>query len=167
MKINQNFNKFVSEFSVLEQVQDFKPMKKPYNSKSPLFVEFIEFINKNKNPKYGNNFTRKRKMLVRDWLFYFYWCQKCKLSLIGKKINPLRLEFSRFFSLVFNFQNEFFNNNNNSNIDNNIPYLNNTNNINNINNDFQNLQKYIFDTNSNINIEPNNNENEMNNSFEF
>ena len=116
MKINQNFNKFVSEFSVLEQVQDFKPMKKPYNSKSPLFVEFIEFINKNKNPKYGNNFTRKRKMLVRDWLFYFYWCQKCKLSLIGKKINPLRLEFSRFFSLVFNFQNEFFNNNNNLNV---------------------------------------------------
>jgi len=115
MKINQNFNKFVSEFSVLEQVQDFKPMKKPYNSKSPLFIEFIEFINKNKNPKYVNNFTRKRKMLVRDWLFYFYWCQKCKLSLIGKKINPLRLEFSRFFSLIFNFQNEFFNNNNISN----------------------------------------------------
>ena len=115
MKINQNFNKFVSEFSVLEQVQDFKPMKKPYNSKSPLFIEFVEFINKNKNPKYVNNFTRKKKMLVRDWLFYFYWCQKCKLSLIGKKINPLRLEFSRFFSLIFNFQNEFFNNNNISN----------------------------------------------------
>ena len=111
MKINQNFSKFVSEFSVLEQVQDFKPMKKPYNIKSQTFLEFMEFINKNKNPKYNKNFTRKKKMLVRDWLFYFYWCQKCKLSLIGKKINPLRLEFSRFYNLCFNYQNDFFNNN--------------------------------------------------------
>ena len=129
MKINQNFSKFVSEFSVLEQVQDFKPMKKPYNIKSQTFLEFMEFINKNKNPKYNKNFTRKKKMLVRDWLFYFYWCQKCKLSLIGKKINPLRLEFSRFYNLCFNYQNDFFNNNlnildskenNSNNINNNI-----------------------------------------------
>ena len=111
MKINQNFNKFVSEFTVLEQVQDFKPMKKPYNPKNQTFIEFMEFINKNKNPKYAKNFNRKKKMLVRDWLFYFYWCQKCKLSLIGKKINPLRLEFSRFYNLCFNYQNDFFNNN--------------------------------------------------------
>ena len=129
MKINQNFSKFVSEFSVLEQVQDFKPMKKPYNIKSQTFLEFMEFINKNKNPKYNKNFIRKKKMLVRDWLFYFYWCQKCKLSLIGKKINPLRLEFSRFYNLCFNYQNDFFNNNlnildskenNSNNINNNI-----------------------------------------------
>ena len=130
MKINQNFSKFVSEFSVLEQVQDFKPMKKPYNIKSQTFLEFMEFINKNKNPKYNKNFTRKKKMLVRDWLYYFYWCQKCKLSLIGKKINPLRLEFSRFYNLCFNYQNDFVNNNlnildskennNSNNINNNI-----------------------------------------------
>ena len=131
MKINQNFNKFVSEFTVLEQVQDFKPMKKPYNPKNQTFIEFMEFINKNKNPKYGKNFNRKKKMLVRDWLFYFYWCQKCKLSLIGKKINPLRLEFSRFYNLCFNYQNDFFNNNlnildskdNTNNINNNIPMI--------------------------------------------
>ena len=132
MKINQNFSKFVSEFSVLEQVQDFKPMKKPYNIKSQTFLEFMEFINKNKNPKYNKNFTRKKKMLVRDWLFYFYWCQKCKLSLIGKKINPLRLEFSRFYNLCFNYQNDFFNNNlnildskenNSNNINTNIPLV--------------------------------------------
>jgi hypothetical protein len=62
-------------------------------------------------------------MLVRDWLFYFYWCQKCKLSLIGRKINPLRLEFSRFYSLCFANNNLMCNsilsdnaeNNNNSN----------------------------------------------------
>ena len=131
MKINQNFNKFVSEFTVLEQVQDFKPMKKPYNPKNQTFIEFMEFINKNKNPKYAKNFNRKKKMLVRDWLFYFYWCQKCKLSLIGKKINPLRLEFSRFYNLCYIYQNDFFNNNlnildskdNTNNINNNIPMI--------------------------------------------
>ena len=129
MQINQNFNKFVSEFTVLEQVQDFKPMKKPYNTKSQTYIEFIDFINKNKNPKYAKNFTKKKKMLVRDWLFYFYWCQKCKLSLIGKKINPLRLEFSRFYNLCFSYPNEFFNNNlnlcdnNENNISQNIPNI--------------------------------------------
>ena len=128
MKINQNFNKFVSEFTVLEQVQDFKPMKKPYNSKSQTFIEFMEFINKSKNPKYSKNFHHKKKMLVRDWLFYFYWCQKCKLSLIGKKINPLRLEFSRFYNLCYNYQNDFFNNNLNildskENTNNNMPLI--------------------------------------------
>ena len=101
--INDNFNKFVSEFSVIEQVQDFKPMKKPYNIKNQNFMEFMEVMNtnKNKNQKSYNNFIHKKKLLVRDWLFYFYWCQKCKLSLIGRKINPLRMEFSRFYNLCF------------------------------------------------------------------
>ena len=112
MIINSNFNKFVNEFSVLEQVQDFKPMKKPYNIKSQTFIEFMEMINKNKNAKMYNNFILKKNLLVRDWLFYFYWCQKCKLSLIGKKINPLRMEFSRFYNLCFGaepFLNDFNN----------------------------------------------------------
>ena len=99
--INDNYNKFVSEFSVIEQVQDFKPMKKPYNIKDKNFVEFMQFLNQNKYQKFYNNFIFKKKMIVRDWLFYFYWCQKCKLSLIGRKINPLRMEFSRFYSLCF------------------------------------------------------------------
>ena len=101
MIINDNFNKFVSEFSVIEQVQDFKPMKKPYNVKSQNFIEFMEILNKNQNQKFYNNFIKKKKLLVRDWLFYFYWCQKCKSSLIGRKINPLRMEFSRFYNLCF------------------------------------------------------------------
>ena len=110
MIINDNFQKFVSEFSIIEQVQDFKPMKKPYNVKSKNFMEFLEIINKNNNPKYMNNFTKKKKLLVRDWLFYFYWCQKCKLSLIGRKINPLRMEFSRFYNLCFSNSDEFYSN---------------------------------------------------------
>jgi hypothetical protein len=99
--INDNFNKFVSEFSIIEQVQDFKPMKKPYNIKSQNFIEFMEIINKNKYQKNYINFIQKKKLLVRDWLFYFYWCQKCQLSLIGRRINPLRMEFSRFYNLCF------------------------------------------------------------------
>ena len=101
MIINDNFNKFVSEFSVIEQVQDFKPMKKPYNAKSQNFIDFMEIISKNKNQKHYINFISKKKLLVRDWLYYFYWCQKCKSSLIGRKINPLRMEFSRFYNLCF------------------------------------------------------------------
>ena len=127
MIINDNFNKFVSEFSVIEQVQDFKPMKKPYNVKTKNFIEFMEIIKKNNNQKYYHNFIRKKKLLVRDWLFYFYWCQKCKLSLIGKKINPLRMEFSRFYNLCFcnnDFQSNFNdvenNENNNQNNENKV-----------------------------------------------
>ncbi len=127
--INDNYNKFVSEFSVIEQVQDFKPMKKPYNIKDKNFIEFMQFLNQNKYQKSYTNFMFKKKMIVRDWLFYFYWCQKCKLSLIGRKINPLRMEFSRFYSLCFtnndfhcdsiaqdNIENK--NNNNNNSIQN-------------------------------------------------
>ena len=109
MIINDNFNKFVTEFSVIDQVQNFKPMKKPYNIKTQTFIQFMEIIKQNKNPKYFNNFMKKKKLLVRDWLFYFFWCQKCKSSLIGRKINPLRMEFSRFYNLCFSpeFQSEF------------------------------------------------------------
>ena len=120
LSISQNFSKFVNEFTVLEQVQDFKPLKKPYNIKDRTYLEYMDFMNKTTNPKYIKNFTRKKKMLVRDWLFYFYWCQKCKLSLIGKKINPLRLEFSRFYNLCFSYPNELFYNNNNNNNNNNF-----------------------------------------------
>ena len=107
MIIKENFNKFVNEFIILEQVQDFKPTKKPYNIKSKNFIEFWEVINKNKKQNNINSFIKKKKMLVRDWLFYFYWCQKCKSSIISKKINPLRMEFSRFYSLCFNKGDEF------------------------------------------------------------
>ena len=120
LSISQNFSKFVNEFTVLEQVQDFKPLKKPYNIKDRTYLEYMDFMNKTTNPKYIKNFTRKKKMLVRDWLFYFYWCQKCKLSLIGKKINSLRLEFSRFYNLCFSYPNELFYNNNNNNNNNNF-----------------------------------------------
>ena len=46
-------------------------------------------------------------MIVRDWLYYFYWCQKCKSTIFGRSVNPLRLEFSRFYGICFNQWEDF------------------------------------------------------------
>ena len=99
INIYTNFKKFMQEFSILEQVQDFKPMRKPYNKNNIIIKNFLK---KNSNNKKLSTFSHKRKMLVRDWLFYFYWCKKCKLSIYNKSINPIRLEFNRFYGLCFN-----------------------------------------------------------------
>ena len=108
--INNNFSKFLNDFSIIQHVQDFKPIKKPYNTKSQKFIEFMERLKANKKTKLEERFKKKKKFIVRDWLFYFYWCQKCKYSLLGEKIKPMRLEFSRFYNLCFgqeNYPNEF------------------------------------------------------------
>ena len=98
INIYSNFKKFMQEFSILEQVQDFKPMRKPYNKNNIIIKNFL----KKNSDKILSSFSYKRKMLVRDWLFYFYWCQKCKSSIYNKSINPIRLEFNRFYGLCFN-----------------------------------------------------------------
>ena len=41
----------------------------------------------------------KKKMLVRDWINYFYWFQKSKNGERIKIINPLRTEFVRFYNI--------------------------------------------------------------------
>ena len=107
LDIYTNFKKFMQEFSVLEQVQDFKPMRKPYNKNSIIIKKFLD---KYKEKKILSSFLYKKKMMIRDWLFYFYWCQKCKSSIYGKLINPIKLEFNRFYGLCFN-QWEDLNNN--------------------------------------------------------
>ena len=96
-----DFMKFFREFSVIEQVQDFKPMKKPYNRKNPIVKEMLKFCAEHRSEILAKNFMFKKKMLVRDWLYYFYWCRKCNSSIYGKTISPLRLEFSRFYNLCF------------------------------------------------------------------
>jgi len=107
LDIYTNFKKFMQAFSVLEQVQDFKPMRKPYNKNSNIIKKFLD---KYKEKKILSSFLYKKKMMIRDWLFYFYWCQKCKSSIYGKLINPIKLEFNRFYGLCFN-QWEDLNNN--------------------------------------------------------
>ena len=97
--IYNNFKKFMQEFSIIEQVQDFKPMKKPYNSNNIIVKNILK---KKNDKKMLSLFLYKKKMTVRDWLYYFYWCQKCKSSIYGKSINPIRLEFNRFYGQLFN-----------------------------------------------------------------
>ena len=99
ISIFYDFKKFMQEFSILEQVQDFKPMKKPYNKNNIIIKNFLKKMN---DKRMMSTFSHKRKMMVRDWLFYFYWCQKCKSSIYNKSLNPIRLEFNRFYGLCFN-----------------------------------------------------------------
>ena len=99
--IKSNFDKFMKDFTIISQAQEFKPMKKPYNVKDKNFIEIISYINKNINGKLAKKFPYKRKMIVRDWLFYFYWCYKCKSSIYNYNSNPLRAEFSRFYNLCY------------------------------------------------------------------
>ena len=68
--IYSNFKKFMQEFSIIEQVQDFKPMKKPYNSNNIIVKNILK---KKNDKKIISIFLHKKKMTVRDWLFYFYW----------------------------------------------------------------------------------------------
>jgi hypothetical protein len=92
----------MNEFNVLEQVQDFKPMRKPYDRKNAILKDMFKKILENKNSSFTKLFLYKKKMLVRDWLYYFYWCQKCKSAIYTRAVNPLRLEFSRFYGICFN-----------------------------------------------------------------
>jgi hypothetical protein len=102
LNIYTNYKKFMNEFNVLEQVQDFKPMRKPYDKKNAIFRDIYKKILENKNSSFTKLFLYKKKMLVRDWLYYFYWCQKCKSAIYTRAVNPLRLEFSRFYGICFN-----------------------------------------------------------------
>lgn len=102
LTIMNSFQKFINEFSIIEQIQEFKPMKKPYNKTKPEVAKMLSVISKeNETSKLKKDFLYKKKMLVRDWLYYFYWCKQCNTSLHGKTLNPLRGEFSRFYSLYF------------------------------------------------------------------
>ena len=100
--IQNNFTQFLNEFKIIEQVCDFKPFRKPYDTNCVNFRAFKSKIDSARNQGLLKQFDYKRKMLVRDWLYYFYWCHKSKSSLMGPAMNPLTLEFSRFFSLCFN-----------------------------------------------------------------
>ena len=75
LNIYTNYKKFVQEFNVLEQVQDFKPMRKPYDKRNSFFKELLKKIEINKSPL-SKLFPYKRKMIVRDWLFYFFLVRK-------------------------------------------------------------------------------------------
>ena len=107
LNIYENYKKFIHEFNILEQVQDFKPMRKPYDTRNEFFKEMLKKIAENRTSSLSKIFSYKRKMLVRDWHYYFFWCQKCKETIYSRAVNPLRLEFSRFYGICFNQWEDF------------------------------------------------------------
>ena len=76
LNIYENYKKFIHEFNILEQVQDFKPMRKPYDTRNEFFKEMLKKIAENRTSSLSKIFSYKRKMLVRDWHYYFFLVSK-------------------------------------------------------------------------------------------
>ena len=96
IKVLNNFNEFLSQFPIIDKVKDYRPFIKPTEENSMNYIHLIENYRKNVIGD-GNN----KKMLVRDWINYFYWFQKSKNGAKIKTINPLRAEFVRFYNICF------------------------------------------------------------------
>jgi len=94
LKILNNFKRFMGKFPIIEKVQDYHPYIKPSEQNSMNYINIVE--NYRKNVLDSNN---KHKMLVRDWINYFYWFQKSKKGEKVKVKNPVRTEFVRFYKI--------------------------------------------------------------------
>ena len=82
--ILNNFMNFIEKFKVIEKIQEFKPKIKP-------------FMKDNNNE--NNNLSNNRKLLVRNWLYYFLFCQKMLKYHSTKNNNRLRVEFLRYYNI--------------------------------------------------------------------
>lgn len=90
LKISNRIADFMKSFYVIDPVQDFKPMRKPYN-------KLADLVKKMKNDPIFND---KRKRIVRDWIFYIIWYQRFKNAIYGKAFtNPLFSEFAKYFNI--------------------------------------------------------------------
>ena len=86
----KNFMEIVRSYFIIESIQNFKPMRKPYE-KSTILVN-----------QYSNSakFKYKRKMVVRDWFYYFIWYTRFKKVIYGDFFkNPMQEEFSKYFNI--------------------------------------------------------------------
>ena len=96
IKVLNNFNEFLSQFPIIDKVKDYRPFIKPTEENSMNYIHLMENYRKNVIDN-----ANKKKMLVRDWINYFYWFQKSKNGEKIKIINPLRTEFVRFYNICF------------------------------------------------------------------
>ena len=96
-KIQNNFTLFLAQFPIIEKVNDYRPFIKPSKKNSMDYLNLIENYKKNVIDSNSNN--NNEKMLVRDWIYYFYWFQKSKNGEKQKIINPIRTEFVRFYNI--------------------------------------------------------------------
>ena len=97
VKIQNNFTEFLAQFPIIEKVKDYRPFIKPTEKNSMDYINLIENYRKN----VIDNKDIKKKLLVRDWINYFYWFQKSKKGEKAKVINPIRTEFARFYNICF------------------------------------------------------------------
>ena len=95
-KIQNNFSEFLAQFPIIDKVKDYRPFIRPTESNSMNYANLVE--NYRKNVIEGKN---KKKMLVRDWINYFYWFEKSKKGERAIQINPIRTEFVRFYNICF------------------------------------------------------------------
>ena len=81
--IIDNFMKFKQKFKIIEKIKEFKPKMKPIN-------------------KFQNNndiSIENKKLIVRNWFYYFLFCQKMTNYINNKNKNPLREEFLRYYNI--------------------------------------------------------------------
>lgn len=89
LQIFQSTADFMKSFYIIEPIQDFKPMRKPYKN-SDLTKKY------KKDP----GFKFKRKMVVRDWLYYLVWFYRFKNAIYGNVFkNPMQMEFSKYYNI--------------------------------------------------------------------
>lgn len=73
-----------------EQIQQYKPMRKPYNYSNDLVKSVIN----------NKKFEYKRKLVVRDWIYYFIMFNKFKKAIYLKPFhNKLQEEFSKYYNI--------------------------------------------------------------------
>ena len=81
--IFDNFMKFKQKFKIIEKIKEFKPKMKPIN-------------------KFQNNndiSIENKKLIVRNWFYYFLFCQKMTNYINNKNKNSLREEFLRYYNI--------------------------------------------------------------------
>jgi len=92
----KNILQTMRALSVIDTIQEFKPMRKPYNIKDPLVEKMI-------NEDKTGLFNKKRKLVARDWLHYMIWFTRFKKAIYGKlDQNLLQDEFSRYYNICCN-----------------------------------------------------------------
>lgn len=83
-------------YYLVKPIQDFKPMRKPYNSQDSNVI----------NLSSKKEFLFKRKMIARDWLYYIVWFKRFKKAIYGNTyVSALNEEFYRYYNICCNTNN--------------------------------------------------------------
>lgn len=85
-----SIQEFMKYYYLNELLQHYKPMRKPCNTNNELIRPYLK----------NETYAAKRKLVVRDWLFYFLIVMKYKKAVYSKPFNSkLEEEFSKYFNV--------------------------------------------------------------------